>query len=191
MQDTDKVEQENIGEPSSAGVANFIKYVKVRLPSLAWGVVWIYGSLILMALAVSLVVPEGVAAWVVGFFASGFGEAIVNMGWWGITLNNSLVLMLYLVTPYNLSLPFTGFVVGCIFGMNNIKGANLLPIIIPQLLEPFAILELGAYVLAASLSYHRLKQGKISGKAFLVVALASFLMLTVAGYLEWMLIIQM
>jgi len=162
--------------------------------SVGFAVFWVYGMLTLTAVFGSTVSLD-VANSFVGF-AKGYSSLFVanqNFTAFFIILNNMLVFTLLLYVPYNISVAFTGFIIGCVLKVKGLVGAAVLPVLGSLYVQPFAIFELGAYVVAITVAiYSRLHdrgcyeeedEFRWSTK-YLLAVMVGFLMLMIAGQLE-------
>jgi len=156
--------------------------VRTTLVSFGFSLFWVYGMLTIVAF-VSSFFPIS--------FLAGFAESLVGIlvqHWILIALNNLLIFSLYLFVPFNLSIPFSGLMIGSTSGTRGIQGVRVVEVLLSVYRLPFAVLELGAYVLAITFSfYYWRRRGKgvenVTRRRLVVVALGTA-MLFAAAILE-------
>jgi len=156
---------------------------------------WVYGLITVMAIASLNLMPTEWAAPFAGytrFYISviSFDPRFVAML---IVLNNLFVFSLCIWWTFAPNVPVTGFLIGCLLKVKGASTASLMFTLLYLYSQPFAILELGAYVLAISFSlFKRLHMTTSSDDPHddewhdwtLVVFAVGTIMLVVAGFLE-------
>jgi len=181
-------------------MVNFMQKTLIKyVVCVAFGIFWVYGMITLMALFSLNCAPIELAAPLSGYVNAytsviTFKPQLVGML---IILNNMLVLMVCLHWTFCPNIPVTGFLIGCLIKVKGGETASLLLVLSRLYSQPFAVLELGAYVLVISFSlYKRLcRRGTYDetyedDESFLssIVPMIGMCMLMVAGMLEAMLI---
>lgn len=167
-----------------------VQITKKLLLSFIFGFFWVYGMLTLTSLISSTIMPTSFSTSATDF-VKGYSNLAMILGPISIALMNSLVFILLLYYPFNISVSVTGILFGCVFASNNLRGFPILPTLLRLYIEPFAILELGAFVISSSYSFYiwRKKRSKENFKdyrhRFIIVGVV---LLTLAAILEWVLI---